>query len=228
MFANAKHKLFSLAKAIKHRKLLVAASCVAVVLIAVGAVQLGIRIVSTTGTAPPPNPTEVIRRDVAQPIEKKPASNDYKVAADQPRLITLPTLNTAGPIQKVSLTKANAIAVPTNVNFAGWYTGSVKPGYPGLSIVDAHVSGKYSPGLFKQLTKLKAGDAIKVAYGDGSIRSFQMVEGKVLPEKEAAAYLLTKRPDIDRQLNLITCDGVYDRATKQYDKRYIVVAKAID
>lgn len=228
MFVGVKHKLSSLRKATPHRKLLVAASCVAVLLIAFGAVQLGIRIITTTGTAPPPNPTETITRDVAQPVEKQTAYDDYSVAADQPRLIKMPTLDVVGPIQKVGLTKENAVAVPTNVNFAGWYTGSVKPGYPGLSVIDAHVSGKYAPGLFKQLPKLKAGDALQVTYGDGTVRSFEVVDGKAMPEKEAAAYMLVKRTTIDRQLNLITCDGVYDRATEQYDKRYVVVAKAVD
>lgn len=212
----------------KHRKLLTAASCVAILLIAFGLIQLGLRIAVTTGTAPPPNPSETITRDEAQPTEKRPVYDNYKVAADQPRLIKMPTINAEGPIQKVGLTKDNAIAVPTNINFAGWYTGSVKPGYPGLSIIDAHVSGKYAPGLFKQLTKLKKGDALQVSYGDGSIRSFEVVDGKKLPEKESASHLLTKRLDIDRQLNLITCDGVYDRTTGQYDKRYVIVAKAID
>ncbi|HYH75145.1 MAG TPA: class F sortase [Candidatus Saccharimonadales bacterium] len=228
MSVSVKHKLSSLLKAIKHRKLLVAASCVAVALIGFGVVQLGVRVARTTGTAPPPNPKEVITQDIDQPVEKKAAYDDYKVAADQPRLIKLPTLDAVGPIQKVGITKDNAIAVPTNVNFAGWYTGSVKPGYPGLSVIDAHVSGKYTSGLFKQLPKLKTGDAVQITYGDGTVRSFEVVEGKVLPQSEAGAYLLTKRATIDRQLNLITCDGVYDRTTKQYDKRYVIVAKAVD
>jgi LPXTG-site transpeptidase (sortase) family protein len=210
------------------RKLTKLIVVVAVLLIAFGVVQLALRVSKTTGSAPPPNPRQTVTVDTDTPIEKKATAAEYIVPADQPRMIHLPTISASGPIQKVGLNKSNAIAVPTNVHFAGWYTGSAKPGYPGLSVIDGHVSGKYSAGIFKQLPKLEKGSEFSIEYGDGSRRTFAVVDGRTLPEKDAAGYLLQKRSTIDRQLNLITCDGVYDRQTKQYDKRYIIVAKAID
>jgi hypothetical protein len=213
---------------VQHKKLLVGAFCAAVLLLGFGIVQLTLRASKTVGSAPPPNPAQTITVDTDNPVEKKVPAAEYIVPADQPRMIHLPDLSVSGPIQKVGLNKSNAIAVPTNVHFAGWYTNSVKPGYPGLSIIDGHVSGKYSPGIFKHLAKLQKGSRFTVEYGDGSVRQFAVIDGRSLPENEAAAYLLQKRSNVGRQLNLITCGGVYDRQTKQYDKRYIVVARALD
>lgn len=211
-----------------HRKeILLVILCVAILLVGYGAWQVGLRISKTTGRAPLPRPGQIITEDTTNPVEKQAATEAYTVPADQPRMIHLTSLSVSGPIQQVGLTKTNAIAVPTNVHFAGWYTNSVKPGYPGLSVIDGHVSGVYSAGIFRRLTNLSKGDTFQVEYGNGERRTFAVVEGKTLPAAEAAAFLLQKRQDIVSQLNLITCDGVYDRRTKQYDKRYVIVARTV-
>lgn len=221
-------KLSKVIATAKRRRLLTVAVCVALAMIAVGLVQLVVILSHTVGSAQPPDAQQTVTVDANSPSEKKISDEAYIVPADQPRMIHLPSLSASGPIQKVGITKANAIAVPSNVNFAGWYTKSVKPGYPGLSVIDGHVSGKYNPGIFKQLPKLTKGSTFQVEYGDGSRRDFRVIETRKLPTKDAATYLLDKRSDIDRQLNLITCDGVYDQKSKQYDQRFVVVSEAID
>jgi LPXTG-site transpeptidase (sortase) family protein len=151
----------------------------------------------------------------------------YTVPADQPRRIVLPTIAAEGIIQKVSLTPERAIAVPSNINYAGWYAPSVKPGEAGLSIIDGHVSGKYADGIFKNIHKLRVGDEFSVEYGDLSKVNFQVVEVTSLPEAESLSYLLKKRDDISKQLNLITCGGKYNKQTSTYEDRVIVVSKQI-
>lgn len=185
------------------------------------------RLAATVGSAPPPNDSTVTE-DTGKPSEKRPDLDGFKVAADQPKMIHLPQINATGPIQRVGLNQQNAIAVPTNINFAGWYTGSSKPGHPGLSVIDGHVSGRYGPGIFKNLSQLDRGDHFQVEYGDGFRRTFEVVESKSLREKDASAYLLQKRSDIARQLNLITCEGRFNRQSGQYDERLVVVSKALD
>lgn len=221
-------KLSKIIATAKRRRFLTVVVCIAAAVTVVGIVQLLVLVSHTTGTAQPPDVHQTITVDTDSPSEKKSPDDAYIVPADQPRMIHMPSIEASGPIQKVGVTKSNAIAVPTNVNFAGWYTKSAKPGYPGLSVIDGHVSGKYKPGIFKQLQKLNKGDTYEVEYGDNSRRTFRVVERKKLPTKEASSYLLDKRSDIERQLNLITCDGVYDRETKQYDQRLIVISEAID
>lgn len=197
-------------------------------LLSVAAQQLLHRRKITTGIAPLPDSAQVIVEDVLEPNEAKPNDNDYKVPADQPRIILIPKTNTRGPIQRVGITKDNAIAVPTNVHFAGWYISSDKPGDDGLSIIDGHVSGKYTDGIFKSLSTLVDGDDIVIEYGNGTKKEFKVVEVKTLPEQEAGDFLLIKREDIGRQLNLITCGGIFNRDTQRYADRTIVVAKSVN
>lgn len=199
----------------------------AAVLISIAGRQLLNRHSATTGTSPPPDSSRVITEDITEPDESKVNNDEYQVPADQPRLITVPKINAIGPIQKVGNTKENAIAAPSNIHFAGWYVSSVKPGDAGLSIIDGHVSGKYVDGIFKQLKEVKPGDQIVIEYGDASRRIFEAVEIKTIPEAESAEFLLTKRDDIEQQLNLITCGGTFDRNTQKYTDRVVVVTKMV-
>jgi LPXTG-site transpeptidase (sortase) family protein len=192
-----------------------------------GFVQLFDRYSTVTGNPILPNASEVVVVDDEEPDEAKPDVAQYSVPADQPRRILIPSINTEGIIQKVGLTSENAVAVPSNIHFAGWYTGSVKPGEPGLSIIDGHVSGRFADGIFKDLSKLKLGDSFSIEFGDLRSITFQVVDVKTLPESESANLLFDKRQDIESQLNLITCGGNYDKQAETFEDRVIVVAKRV-
>jgi LPXTG-site transpeptidase (sortase) family protein len=173
-----------------------------------------------------PNPNMVVTESTKNPVESKPKDNaEYTVASDQPRQIILNSLNVSGFIQKVGIDKENKIAVPSNIHFAGWYVNSVLPGDDGLSLIDGHVNGKYSDGIFKKLGDLKKGDVFQVEFGNNSIKNFEVIENKQVPESEAGKYFFTKNSDIQKQLNLITCGGKFDKNTQQYKDRIIVISK---
>lgn len=195
------------------------------VLITLAGRQLLDRHKATTGNAPLPNSSKIVTEDVTEPDEAKVNADDYRVPSDQPRVISIPKINASGPLQKVGVTPGNAIAAPTNVNFAGWYTSSPKPGENGLSVIDGHVSGKYSDGIFKNLDKLNHGDQVIVEFGDKSQKHFEVVETITVPETEAVGVLLKKLSTIERQLNLITCSGAYQQETQRYADRTIVITR---
>jgi sortase (surface protein transpeptidase) len=200
----------------------------AVVLLIIAGIQLIDMYKTTTGDAKLPDVANVVTTDDSKPAETQPNMDEYMVSADQPRRILIGVIGVSGLIQKIGLTSSNAISVPTNVHFAGWYTGSAKPGELGLSIIDGHVLGRYNDGIFKNLSNLNSGDVYQIEYGDKSIRNFEVVDVKTLPEKEAALYLLQQREGITHQLNLITCGGAFNASAKTYDDRVVVVSKYID
>lgn len=176
----------------------------------------------------PPDPTVTITNSTDHPDERtiKVLPDEYKVAANQPRVLRLPSVNMSAYVQKVGVDQDERVAVPNNVSLAGWYTKSVAPGDPGLSIIDGHVAGRYKAGVFGQLYKLHVGDRIVVEYGDTSQKQFNVTKMQTVPEAEAAAILFAKQPDIPAQLNLITCAS-YIAHTKTYADRLIVTTKLI-
>lgn len=199
---------------------------VALGLVGMGSWQLASRWRAVSGTAALPNSQVVVTNDAPDPAESKPAEQDYVVPADQPRRIILDSIEASGLIQKVGITKDNAIATPTNINFAGWYVNSAKPGEDGLSIIDGHVSGKYSDAIFRNLKKLELNAMFSVEFGDKSTRRFKVVATETVPEKDAASKLLAKRANISKQLNVITCGGAYNKNTQTFSERTIVIAEA--
>jgi len=162
------------------------------------------------------------------PSEAPVSANDFaNIPADQPRQIIIPTINVSGYIQKVGVDKNNQIAVPNNIHLAGWYINSVKPGSPGLSIIDGHVLGRFNDAIFKDLNKLKLGANFNVIYGDNSKKSFTVKEVILLSVNDATAYLNKKDPNIKSQLDLITCGGNFDKKSQTYDKRVVVKSEGI-
>lgn len=173
-----------------------------------------------------PSPDQISTSDNAEPSEQ-PVPATYSVPANQPLSISFTTLKNKAFIQRVGISKNKQMAVPSNVHMAGWYTGSVKPGEPGLSIIDGHVSGRYEKGAFANLSKLKVGDVFSVIYGDKHTVTFKVNSVKTLTLADAASALYQRDATVGRQLNLITCGGRYDSSKKTYDSRVLVVASAL-
>jgi hypothetical protein len=186
--------------------------------------------IKTTGIPLLPVSTHTITTDTTLPDEKKPSQDqlaNYSVPATEPRSIRISSVDIFGLVQKVGFTKDGAVSVPTNIYFAGWHTGSVLPGYVGLSIIDGHVSGQYNDAVFMNLKNVQANDEVEIEFGDKSIKKFSVVEVKTLAEADSSVYLFTKKPNITTQLNLITCGGKYNSKTQTFADRVIVVAKLI-
>ena len=171
--------------------------------------------------------TTTLTNSTDNPDETKVDPTTYTVAADMPRRILISSILSDGFIQKVGVDQHSAIAVPSNVHYAGWYTNSVTPGQPGLSIIDGHVSGKYSEGVFKRLGNLKMSDEFEVEFGDLSKKKFEVVGVAIVDEADAAKELFSTDPAIKQQLKLITCGGKFDAKTQRFAKRIIVSAKLI-
>jgi sortase (surface protein transpeptidase) len=220
----------SLATTEKHRrKIRPVPTIVALLIVTIGIVQLLPRLVLQVSTAPAPNSQEVISEDVQTPDERKPNSDaPYNVPNDHPKRIEISAIQASGFIQKIGLNQQNAVSVPNNIHYAGWFVDSVLPGEIGLSIIDGHVSGRYRDGIFKNLYKLSPGDNFDIVFGDGSKKSFSVVEVSTKPEAEAAQKLFHKEPSIERQLNLITCGGTFNTQSQTYSDRVIVIASAIN
>lgn len=174
--------------------------------------------------------TELITESVAEPSESLPeeACRDYKVAADMPRRIIIPSLNISGCIQRVGIDQENNIAVPTNIHLAGWYADSAIPGESGVSIVAGHVLGRYLDAIFAKLNQLPVGEIIEIEMGDLSIRRFEVKSIDNYDLASADKEIFASTDGIEKQLNLITCSGEYDDQERTYKDRLLVRAQLLE
>ena len=169
--------------------------------------------------------TEVITISTNKPDETPVTCNNYQVPADQPRQISLPSLNKIGCIQRVGIDQNNRIAVPTNIHVAGWYVYGPKPGESGVSIIDGHVQGRYQEAIFRNISNLSPGQKVSIQLGDLSWHDFEVISINNYSEEETASQQYVQLKDVDKQLTLITCS--YDQNTRSYDKRTIVRTKKL-
>ncbi len=142
----------------------------------------------------------------------------------EPEIIRIQSVGMDALIQRVGVDQFSQVAVPTNINLAGWFTHSNSPGEVGLSVIDGHVNGKGRDGVFAKLAQVKVGDVITVILANGTERTFHAVYVTNVPTTDAANQLFSQLPGVKSQLNLITCGGVYNPAVKDYTERTIVGA----
>lgn len=178
----------------------------------------------------PTIPTEVVTQSTDTPSETPPieACASYTVAANQPRQIDIPKLSKTGCIQRVGVDQNNAIAVPTNIHLAGWYTGSSLPSADGVTLIDGHVLGRYDDTIFAHLKDVQPGDEIKIQLGDKTWLTYDVRTINMYTIAETTKQQFKKLDGVRSQLTIITCGGTWLPQDKTYDKRVVVRAELRD
>jgi LPXTG-site transpeptidase (sortase) family protein len=192
-------------------------------------VILAALLVATVWKKPESLPAEsgVITHSTDQPDESKQAASEYQWRGepDEPKKIRIPKIGIDSFVQQAGVDQNNQIAVPNNVHLAGWFVDSQKPGQNGLSIISGHVSGRTTDGVFKELASLAPGDKFEVELGSGQVLQYTVVGLASAKTEDSASLLFSQKPNIKSQLNLITCDGPFDRAANQYTERLILYSE---
>jgi len=152
----------------------------------------------------------------------------YKVAADMPRLLTIPSIHVNARIMSLGILGSGALDTPRNTNDTGWYNGSSKPGEGGAALIVGHVSGPTNVGVFYNLKKLANGDTITVERGDGSKVDYRVVKMKEVASQDVNMNeMLLPVTEGKGGLNLITCAGKYSTKDQTFNDRELVFAEKI-
>lgn len=159
-----------------------------------------------------------------------PVSNSlvasYRVDAEQPRTITISSINVEARIFAMGVASNGEIATPQNIYDTGWYTKSSRPGASGVMFVDAHYGLPNQPAVFRDINKLTPGSAIEIERGDGTKYTYVVHTVDVQAVKDISMPDVLRTHGADKELVLMTCAGTYDSKTNTYDKRAIVRAVA--
>lgn len=152
----------------------------------------------------------------------------YKVAADLPRVITIEKLGVKARVLQMNVNSDGSMQSPINIFDAGWYTGSVKPGQLGASIIIGHASGTTSGGVFNKLESLNAGDTISVERGDGKILRYQVVKKQTVKLSDVDMNSFIRPADgVSEGLNLMTCAGEWIKNSQTRNSRVMIFTKRI-
>jgi hypothetical protein len=165
----------------------------------------------------------------AQPIGPPPATGPV-LAASAPVSLRIPAIGVDSTLIELGLNPDSTVEVPPlddPVSPAGWYTGSPEPGTAGPSIILGHIDSRaYGPGVFYRLGELRPADVVEIARADGSVATFR-VDGVETFDKNAFPTLQVYGNIDHAGLRLITCGGVFDATTRNYESNIVAFASLV-
>jgi sortase A len=158
-----------------------------------------------------------------QPAQPEP---DSAPSVDPVRL-QIPALDVDTVIESVGVAENGNMAEPTEWNDAGWFEPGPRPGGIGNAVIAGHYDSPWGPAVFYRIDSLVPGDEIIVTMDDDTELRFAVTETLIVSAEDAPLQQIFGISK-DRNLNLITCYGVYDRERGLYDDRLVVFTELIE
>ncbi|TLW90397.1 class F sortase [Saccharomonospora piscinae] len=143
----------------------------------------------------------------------------------EPVEVTVPALDLAAPVVGVGTTDTGLAEIPEHVGTAGWYSPGPRPGSAtGSAVLVGHVNDvEQGPGAFARLAETAPGDRVEVRTRTGAVLAFRVIARE---QWDKADVPLPRLFDVggSPRLVLLTCGGVLDQGTGQYQDNIAVTA----
>jgi sortase (surface protein transpeptidase) len=146
--------------------------------------------------------------------------------------LRIPQIGVDAPIVPVGLDPDGALAAPEGPDVVGWYRYGPTPGQRGNVLLDGHVdwtsrqTGIPHGAVFWNLTKLSPGSQITIT--EDTRDYVYAVSEKLRFHWQDAKGASVLQPSTDARITLITCGGAFDRATRNYSMRDVVIAHLVN
>lgn len=154
---------------------------------------------------------------------KMATAMNKQMSASLPVRIQIPRINLNAALESVGLTPDGAVGVPNIPANAAWFNMGPRPGEKGSAVIVGHY-GRLKNGdgsAFNNINKLKKGDKLYIKNAKGATTTFIVRESKTY-DPGATAVDVFNAHDGKSHLNLITCEGAWNKVSKSYSRRLVV------
>jgi hypothetical protein len=129
------------------------------------------------------------------------------------------------PISAVGTTAAGLLAVPADVDRAGWWRGGSRLGDPfGSTLVAAHVDSRTQGlGPFAELLTVSPGASVRLGSGHLAQR-FEVRSRRLVPQGSLVRETWLFDVSGERRLTLVTCAPPYDASRGGYQNLAVIIA----
>ncbi len=142
-----------------------------------------------------------------------------------PVRIAVPARGLDVPVEPVGTRPDGQMAIPDDVDRAGWYRFGPVPGAPGSAVVAGHVDDvEQGLGAMAALRATEPGDEVVVTDGAGTVTRWRVVSRESLPKQALPLDALFRR-DGPPLLTLVTCGGPFLPEVGGYRDNVVVVAE---
>jgi len=140
-----------------------------------------------------------------------------------PTWLDIPSAHISAPVVGLGVDANGIMEAPATPDVVGWYRMSARAGQPGNSVLSGHVDWGTNTAVFWGLRNLAPSDFI-VLHGEDSTQHRYAVQWNRVYSRDDPALTSVVRGVSGSVLTLITCEGVYDRTSRDYSDRRIVRA----
>jgi LPXTG-site transpeptidase (sortase) family protein len=144
-----------------------------------------------------------------------------------PVRLKIPSIGVDSAIEDALITTDGRMDVPVGSVNVAWFSLGPHPGQIGSAVIGGHFGiNNGVPFVFYDLDKLRSGDKIYIEDDKGDTLAF-IVRKISLFDRNADATTVFTSNDGLAHLNLITCEGVWNRVNDSYPERRVVFTDAI-
>lgn len=140
----------------------------------------------------------------------------------RPSALVIRDIDVLRPVRAVGLEADGELEVPDETEI-GWYQYGAAPGYPGSTVLAAHVTWNRTIGPFHRLGELEPGDTVDVVLDDGSTRSYEVTERTMYDKDELPRDRIWTNSGPET-LVLITCGGDFNPDIRRFRQNIVVYA----
>lgn len=145
----------------------------------------------------------------------------------EPKILNIPKIGVSANLEVVGQDAQGRMDVPKLPENAAWYNLGYKIGQKGSAVIAGHFDTSVgAPAVFYNLNKLEIGDEITVIDLSGKQMKFKVFRKETYDFDKIP--LMEVFASSDRiGLNLITCEGSFDAASKNYSKRMVIYTEKV-
>lgn len=155
-------------------------------------------------------------------------TSNKQVKFGLPIRLKIPNIHVNTSIEHVGITTQGEMGVPKGRDNVAWFNLGPRPGENGSAVIDGHYgvwkNGKIT--VFNNLFKLKTGDTLSIEDENGMIITFIVRELR-LYDKDDNTFEVFNSNDGKAHLNLITCQGIWNKKKQSYPNRLVVFTDRI-
>lgn len=141
-----------------------------------------------------------------------------------PARLEIPKIKVDAALDYVGVTSKGELGVSPGPANAAWYDQGPRPGQTGNAVIDGHFGYKnHIPAVFDNLHALQKGDKLYIKDIKGLTTIFVVRELRTYGSNDYAPAIF-RSSDGKAHLNLITCQGDWNKTQKNYPSRLVVFA----
>lgn len=165
-------------------------------------------------------PLSILDNPIVEVIKEVIVPKQTSVAL--PVKLTIAKINTAADVKYVGLTPQGAMGAPKEATSVVWFKLGPRPGEIGSAVIAGHYGWKDNlAAVFDNLHTLVKGDKVSVEDEKGQVITFVVREIRSY-DQNADARDVFESSDGKAHLNLVTCQGVWNKGKQSYSKRLVV------